>query len=106
MKRVVYNFKNRKFKIMDAHTSMSEIIFEIIVNFFFGFVGNSIGVFIAKEKDLFLIFNFMIYYMFVSFVVNRVKYDTNFGKFIVMPIPATLGAYIGYLFASYLSKLI
>jgi hypothetical protein len=48
----------------------------------------------------------MIYYFYVGKVINRPKYVTSLGKFIMFPVPAALGAFIGYKIAGILSMLI
>jgi hypothetical protein len=96
----------RKIKVLDAKTTPLEIIQETIINFFYGFAGNSIVVFMAKEVDVAVFINFILYYTFLSFIVNRVRYETYFGKFIVLPGAAALGAYTGYKTALWLSTLL
>ncbi|GAF92277.1 unnamed protein product [marine sediment metagenome] len=38
-------------------------------------------------------------------VVNRPKYVTSLGKFILFPVPTALGAFVGYKFAGYISEM-
>jgi len=95
-----------KFNIVDATTSLSELFREIGINFMWGFVGNSIIVFMAKGIDTAVAINFFLYYMLMSYVVNRDKYKTRLGRFVIMPISASVGAFLGYKFAQILSKLI
>lgn len=96
----------KKIKVLDAKTTPSEIFYETMVNFFYGLAGNTVIVFIAKEMDVFVFINFILYYMFLSFIVNRKSYETNFGKFIILPGSASLGAFTGYKLALYFSSLI
>lgn len=91
---------------MDAKTTPLEIVRETAINFFYGLAGNSIVVFMAKEVDLAVFLNFIIYYTFLSYIVNRAKYETNFGKFIVLPGAAAMGAFAGYKLALLLSNFI
>lgn len=92
-----------KIKLFDAITSPIELIKETLINFLWGFFGNSIVVFISKNNDLAVFINFFVYYMFISYIVNRNKYETMFGKLIVLPGSATLGAFCGYKLAQYIS---
>lgn len=39
-------------------------------------------------------------------VINRPKYITSLGKFIIFPVPTSLGAFIGYKLAYVLSSII
>ncbi len=97
---------NKKVKIMDAITSPGEMIRESVINFLYGFMGNSIVVFMAKEIDMAVFVNFILYYTLLSFIINRAKYETNLGKFIVLPGAAAIGAFTGYKVALILSKFI
>jgi len=47
----------------------------------------------------------MIYYFFLGRVVNRPKYVTSLGKFIIFPVPTAIGAFVGYKLAYYLTLL-
>jgi hypothetical protein len=95
-----------KIKLFDATTSPIELIKETLINFLWGFFGNSIVVFISKNNDVAVFINFFIYYIFISYIVNRNKYETMFGKLIVLPGSATLGAFVGYKLAQYISTYI
>lgn len=77
-------------------TERSELVKAIIDNFIFGLLGAILVVFIAERVDILVLLGYMIYYFFLGRVVNRPKYITSLGKFIVFPIPAALGAFIGY----------
>jgi hypothetical protein len=92
--------------IFDAVTSPRELITESLINFFWGFFGNSIILFMAKEIDLAVFINFLLYYGIISYIVNRAKYETKFGKFIILPGSAAVGAFAGYKVAKYISTLI
>jgi hypothetical protein len=96
----------RKIKIMDAKTTPLEIMQETVINFFYGFAGNSIVVFMSKEVDVAVFINFILYYTFLSFIVNRNRYETYFGKFVVLPGAAALGAFTGYKMALWLSSIL
>jgi hypothetical protein len=48
----------------------------------------------------------MVFYFFLGKIVNRPKYVTDLGKFIVFPVPTALGAFIGYKLSPYLINLI
>ena len=97
---------NKKIKILDAKTTPLEIIQESLVNYGWGFLGNSIVVFMAKQIDIAVFINFILYYTLISFILNRNKYETKLGKFIVLPMAAALGVFSGYVFAKWLTTLI
>lgn len=88
---------------MDAKTTPREIIQESLINFAWGFTGNSIVVFISRQVDLAVAINFLVYYALISFIINREKYETKLGKFVVQPFTAAWGAYSGYLFAKWIT---
>lgn len=96
----------KKIKVMDAKTTPLEIIQESLINFTWGFLGNSIVLFMAKGLDIAVFINFILYYTLISFILNRAKYETKLGKFIVLPFAAALGAYSGYIFAKWLAAII
>jgi len=96
----------RKITVFNAETSLHELLMELIINFSYGFVANSITVFMQKELDLPVLINFLIYYTFVSIIISRDKYETAFGKFVYMPVGCTLGAFTGYKLALLISKFI
>lgn len=96
----------KQIDIVGAITSPLELIRETLINFMWGFVGNSIVLFISKELDVLVFINFIIYYTLLSYIVNRVKYTTRLGKFIILPGSASLGAYSGYKFAQWISLIL
>ena len=100
------NFFTKEIDIAGAKTSVKELVQETLINFAWGFFGNSIVVFISKEIDIAVFFNFILYYVLISYIVNREKYKTRLGKFVVLPLSAATGAYAGYKIAQYISHLI
>ena len=96
---------DRKFQFLDAETSARELIIETLVNFLYGFIANTVTVFIILKYDVAILINFLIYYMFVSIVINREKYQTKVGKYMIFPSAAALGAFVGYKLAFLLSIL-
>ena len=64
---------DKKFQLLDAETSARELILETIVNFLYGFIANTITVFIILKYDVLILINFLLYYTFVSIVINIVS---------------------------------
>jgi len=87
-------------------TDRSELVSSVVDNFIFGFLGAVLVVFIAERVDILVLLGYMIYYFFLGRVVNRPKYVTSLGKFIVFPVPTALGAFIGYKAAYYLTLIV
>ena len=92
--------------ILDAITSPGELIRETVVNFTWGLLGNSVVVFVSKEMDFMVLINYILYYILISYIVNRKKYETMLGKFIVLPGSAAIGAYTGYKMAQLISGIL
>jgi len=65
-------------------------------NFVFGFLGAILVVFIATRTDVAVLIGYLTYYSFMGRIVNRPKYVTELGRSIVFPIPAAIGAFVGY----------
>ena len=85
-------------------TSGKEISTAVLENFVYGFLGSVLVVFISERVDIMVIIGYLVYYFFLSKIVNRPKYVTSLGKFIVFPVPAALGAFTGYELAYILSE--
>jgi len=85
-------------------TPSNELTSAVRDNFIFGLLGAILVVFIAERVDILVLLGYMIYYFFLGRVVNRPKYVTSLGKFIVFPVPTALGAFIGYKLAYILSS--
>lgn len=97
---------SKPINVLDALTTPGELIRETLINFMWGFLGNSIVVFVAKELDFLVLINYIVYYILISYIVNRKKYETMLGKFIVLPGSAAFGAYTGYKFAQVITEMI
>jgi hypothetical protein len=97
---------NKEINVLDAITTPNELLRETLINFVWGFLGNSIVVFVSKELDLLVLLNYIVYYILISYIVNRKKYETMLGKFIVLPGSAAAGAYTGYKLAQMLTQVI
>ena len=67
-----------------------------VENFVYGFLGSILIVFIATGLDIAVLIGYLLYYFYVGKVINRPKYVTSLGKFIMFPIPTSLGAFAGY----------
>lgn len=78
----------------------------VLYNFIYGFLAAVIIVAITSKIDMAVLISYMVYYFFLGKIVNRPKYVTDLGKFIVFPVPTALGAYVGYKVSPYLITLI
>ena len=96
----------KEINILDAITTPGELIRETLINFMWGFLGNSIVVFVTKELDFLVLINYITYYILISYIVNRKKYETMLGKFIVLPGSAAIGAFTGYKLAQAITSII
>lgn len=93
----------KKIKREYRETEPSEIRRAILENFVYGFLGSVLVVFIAERIDILVLLGYMVYYFYVGKVINRPKYVTSLGKFIIFPVPTALGAFVGYKLAYLLS---
>jgi hypothetical protein len=78
----------------------------ILYNFIYGLLGALVVVAITARLDIAVLLAYLSYYFFLGKVVNRPKYVTDLGKFIVFPIPTAIGAFIGYKIAPHLINLL
>jgi hypothetical protein len=78
----------------------------VLYNFIYGMLGALVVVAITIRLDIAVLMSYLLYYFFLGKVVNRPKYVTELGKFIVFPIPTALGAFIGYKIAPYFISLL
>jgi hypothetical protein len=68
----------------------------VLYNFIYGFLAAVILVAVNLGIDIAVLVSYMVYYFFVGKILNRPKYVTDLGKFIVFPVPTALGAFVGY----------
>jgi len=78
----------------------------VLYNFIYGFLGAIVIVSITIKTDIGVLVSYLLYYFFLGKIVNRPKYVTDLGKFIIFPVPTALGAYIGYKIAPHLIALL
>ncbi len=95
----------KKLKEEYKETDSIEIRNAILENAVYGFLGSILVVFIAERVDILVLLGYMTYYFYVGKVINRPKYVTSLGKFIIFPVPTALGAFAGYKLAYVLSSL-
>jgi len=87
-------------------TPKKDIYTAVVENFIYGLLGSMIMVFITVGIDIAVLVAYMTYYFFLGKVVNRPKYVTSLGKFIVFPVPTSLGAFTGYKLAGILTEIL
>ena len=78
----------------------------VLYNFIYGFLGAMVVVAITTRIDIAVLVAYLLYYFFLGRIVNRPKYVTALGKFIVFPVPTAIGAFSGYKIAPILINLI
>jgi hypothetical protein len=78
----------------------------VLMNSIYGFLSAIVVVAVALRIDIAVLISYMIFYFFLGKIVNRPKYVTDLGKFIVFPVPTALGAFIGYKVAPYLIEVL
>lgn len=96
------SLKNMRMEYL--HTPKKEIAEAIFENSVYGFLGSIVVVFISHQIDIAVLIGYLAHFFFLGKVVNRPKYVTSIGKFIIFPIPTALGAFLGYKMATILSN--
>lgn len=106
MNKTLKKFANKKIEVIDAKTTPKEIFYESLINFSYGFVGNLMVPFIVAKSDVGILLSFGMYYMMLSYILNRARYTTKFARFGIMPITCVLGAFaaikVGFLISEIL----
>lgn len=75
-------------------------------NFIWAFLGSMIIVFVSMKSDVAVLLSYVLYYSFLSRIINRNKYVTDLGKLVVFPVSSASGAFVGYKISSYILKFI
>ena len=78
----------------------------VLSNFVYGLLGAIVVVTITARMDIAVLLAYLAYYFFLGKVVNRPKYVTSLGNFIVFPIPTSIGAFVGYKVAPMLIEIL
>ncbi len=95
-----------EFNFFDTKTSYKELSWETIVNFTWGFAANIMTPFIVANIQLGVLFGFLVNYYVISHILNRKKYVSKIGRYVILPIPATLGAFASYKLGRYIVTLL
>ena len=96
MKGRFIEITNKTIKVYDADTNIKEMFKEALINFSYAFIANISTPFIVMKYDLGVLFSFMIYYFFLSYILNRDKYETKLGRYVLLPLPCIIGAFLSY----------
>ena len=103
MKQRFISISEKQLSIYDAETSLGEVTKEFFINFIYAFAANVMVPFIILKSDIGVLLSFGLYYFMLSYILNRDKYESKFGRYILMPVPCILGAYtaikLGYVLA-------
>lgn len=88
-------------------SSKKEVWIEgVLSNFIYGMLGAIVVVAVTLRLDVGVLIAYMAYYFYLGRVVNRPRYVTSLGKFVVFPIPTAIGAFVGYKLSPILITLI
>lgn len=96
MRQRFIEITNKQIKVYDANVTLKELSFEFIVNFLYAYIANVTTPFIVQKYDFGVFIGFFIYYYFLSYILNRDKYESKFGRYILLPVPCVLGAFTSY----------
>jgi hypothetical protein len=103
MKQKFIEITSKQIKVYDAQTTLKEMIVEFIINFVYGFCANIPVVFIIAKNDIGILLSLGVYYYMLSLILNRSKYTTKLGKFMIVPIAAMFGGYFSIKLGFYIS---
>lgn len=106
MKSRFIEVTNKSIKVYDADTTVKELVSEFIINFIYAFSANIMIPFIVLKIDIAIIASFGLYYFMLSYILNRDKYESKLGRYILMPIPCILGSFTAIKLGYILAKLI
>lgn len=103
MKSRFIGVTNKSIKVYDAETTLKELAMEFLINFIYAFAANIMVPFIVLKSDIGIFVSFLLYAYMLSYILNRDKYESKLGRYILMPLPYTLGAFtaikVGYILA-------
>ena len=87
----------KKIKQEYQESSKKEVWLDgVLSNFIYGMLGAIVVTTITLGVDLGVLLAYLVYYFYLGKVVNRPKYVTSLGKFIIFPVPTAIGAFTGY----------
>lgn len=78
----------------------------VLMNFIYGLLSGLMIAVISLRNDMAVLLSYLLHYFFLGRILNRPKYVSDLGKFIVFPIPTSLGAFVGYKIAPLLVYLL
>ena len=96
----------KKLRKEAKEATKEEVLIDSLQNFVYAFVSATIIVFITLRNDYSVFVGYFVYYSVMSIILNKSKYTTTLGKNIIFPLTATLGAFLGYKIAPYLSQIL
>lgn len=97
---------NNRIRIYDAKTSVRELVKEFIINFLYAFVANIMTPFIILKYDIGIFIAFLMYSFMLSYILNRDKYESKLGRYVMLPIPYALGGFTAIKFGYIIANLI
>lgn len=96
----------KEIKLLDAETSVTEVIQHCIVNFLYGFLSGLVIASIMIGNPYLIGGCYYILKQLESKILNRNKYTTRLGKYYIFPIPSTLGFVLGWYISTIIQLII
>jgi len=78
----------------------------MLFNFIFGLLQGTMITVVSLGNDSAVLISYLLFYFFLNKVLNRPKSTSSLATFIEFPIPTSIGAYIGYKLAPWLSNVL
>jgi hypothetical protein len=96
MLKKLNNNLNKPRKVIDANTTILEIIQHSFVNFLYGFLSGLTISAISLNNPLIIFGSYYLLKQTEGRILNRHKYVTKLGKNYIFPIPSTVGFLSGW----------
>lgn len=86
-----------------AKADASKLSKKMLFNFIYGLLQGTMITVVSLGDDLAVLMSYLLFYFFLGKVLNRPRSTSSLSKFIVFPVPTTIGAYVGYKIAPWLT---
>ncbi|MCB1711165.1 MAG: hypothetical protein KDH96_01405 [Candidatus Riesia sp.] len=87
---------DREISIFGAKTTPRKLFDAFWQNLVYGFLAGSLPTVVALGNEVGILICAILFYTFLSIVLNRPSYKTRLGRFIIFPTSAAIGFYLGY----------
>ena len=86
----------KEVKIFGVVTTRKQLIDSFWQNFIYGFLAGCLPTAIALKNDWAIFILALLFYGFLSIILNRPAYKTKLGRFIIFPGTCSIGFFLAY----------